>query len=473
MRKRLCNRYLRSLCRRPTRQRGFSLAELVVAIGILVLMFSLAGQVFNVTIQSTGQAKALTQVSQLLRAFEQTLREDLRQVQPGQSVIMIQGNPVNAYWTREGKEADNNEIPADGYPHQSDPNREDDAGNMIKPRADVLMFFTARKATSFVHPGITSNLQQVVYGHAELGEYVPPTAPGAVPYVYQAGLAAFPVDPANNDYPSLTLISPVPAERWHLSRRGVLLVPTETPAPPTVNLPLGLAGLNDLLVGKTDVIGNFSYEEVVLKPGPGEPWYLPGIIDPADPAPRSPLDLSPPPLLGDRLGAFFLSNCASFKVEWMLDSRSEFVAGRLDGTREIYWFDPGRFDEIDANEHPLMELERAAAEATGEKRMRLLNLLDGPTSHPDGKRYSLADRFLGVQLQSRRGRDPNPAWAELAADTRPNLVVFGAARINEGKNEIVPEDIFPSALRITIDLFDSKRRLDRPVRHVMVVPVGG
>ena len=109
MRKRLCNKDLRSPCRRPTRQRGFSLAELVVAIGILVLMFSLAGQVFNVTIQSTGQAKALTEVSQLLRAFEQTLREDLRQVQPGQSVILIQGNPVNAYWTRKGKEADDDQ----------------------------------------------------------------------------------------------------------------------------------------------------------------------------------------------------------------------------------------------------------------------------------------------------------------------------------------------------------------------------
>ncbi len=230
MRKRLCNKDLRSLCRRPTRQRGFSLAELVVAIGILVLMFSLAGQVFNVTIQSTGQAKALTEVSQLLRAFEQTLREDLRQVQPGQSVILIQGNPVNAYWTREGKEADDDTNPADGYPHQSDPNREDDAGNMIKPRADVLMFFTSRKATSFVHPGITSNLQQVVYGHAELGEYVPPAAPGADPYVYDAGLAAFPVDTTIN-YPSLTLPSPVPAERWHLSRRGVLLVPTHTRTP--------------------------------------------------------------------------------------------------------------------------------------------------------------------------------------------------------------------------------------------------
>ena len=105
MRKRIFGNILQSQYTRSGHRQAFTLSELVVAIGILVLMLALAGQVFNLTVKSTGQATALTEVSQLLRAFEDTLREDLRHVQPGHSLLLVQGNPVSAYWTREGAEA--------------------------------------------------------------------------------------------------------------------------------------------------------------------------------------------------------------------------------------------------------------------------------------------------------------------------------------------------------------------------------
>ena len=35
-----------------------------------------------------------------------------------------------------------------------------------------------------------------------------------------------------------------------------------------------------------------------------------------------------------------------------------------------------------------------------------------------------------------------------------------------------PDPFFPKALRITVDLYDDAGRLDRPIRHTMVVPVG-
>src|SRR3972149_1226796 len=98
------------------RLRAFSLAELVISMGILVLMMSLAGQVFNITVQSTGQATALTEIMQQLRAFEHTFREDLRGVQPGNSLILIQGNPVNASWTQSGKDAEDDESIANAGP---------------------------------------------------------------------------------------------------------------------------------------------------------------------------------------------------------------------------------------------------------------------------------------------------------------------------------------------------------------------
>jgi len=37
---------------------------------------------------------------------------------------------------------------------------------------------------------------------------------------------------------------------------------------------------------------------------------------------------------------------------------------------------------------------------------------------------------------------------------------------------MVPDPMFPAALRITIDLYDQDGRLERPVRHVMIIPVG-
>ena len=67
--------------------RAFSLAELVVSIGILVLVLTLASQVMTLSVDSTGQAKALTEVNQALRVLERTLREDLAGVsRPGPGV---------------------------------------------------------------------------------------------------------------------------------------------------------------------------------------------------------------------------------------------------------------------------------------------------------------------------------------------------------------------------------------------------
>ncbi|MCH7872433.1 MAG: hypothetical protein IID33_12105 [Planctomycetes bacterium] len=335
MRKSLhCNR-LRSSCTRVRPAAGFSLAELVVSIGVLLLMFSLAGQVFTLTMKSTGQAKAFTGINQLLRIFEATLREDLRNVEPGRSVMLIQANPVNAYWTSDGLEADNDGDPSTGYPHTSDPQREDAAGNMIAPRADMLMFFTSRKGTSFVDPSVSANLQQVVYGHADLGEYVDMNTTGSGPAVYalEAGVfPAFPVDDATN-YPLPDEPSKVPARQWHLGRRSTLLVPTIVPTPNVNFTPppfrqLTPANLSDLVLSAADVIGEFRFEEDVIAPSAGPPWYLPRIIDLGNPVPRSQLDVSPPAVLAKRLGHYFIPNCASFKVEWSLDPRSEFVEFR-------------------------------------------------------------------------------------------------------------------------------------------------
>lgn len=522
MRKYCSHKQLGLRYRLSARRRAFSLAELVISMGILVLMMSLAGQVFNITVQSTGQATALTEVMQQLRSFEHTLRDDLRSVQPGNSLILIQGNPVNAYWTQTGKDADDdaataNAGPATGYSHPADPEREDSSGNgnSVAPRADILMIFTARPGASFVDAGTaqpTSNLQQVVYGHAELGEYVPNPNAGAPSYIFQPDLnnnpelSMFPSDMLNGAlYPSTTKVAATPAAQWHLARRSVLLLPTDPPA--VLTPPMIWLDDSRLLECETDVfrradmgiMHNFRYEDDVLRPQLsdvglpiGGPWFLPKIFgdvtDPyalwRKPFARSRLDPTPPALYANRIGHYLLPNCASFKVEWTLNPRSEFVAGRLDAMREVLWFDPG--DPTD----PLRTLADAAKNAAGAAKQSLECFLGTRTNgtpinechpeHPDGMRYSLSDRFRGIAFP---GADQYFGWETLAPDKRrPNLVVFTATRPSPPPpgatpgaplSEPVLDPMFPGALRITVDVFDKDRRLDRPIRHVMVIPIGG
>ncbi len=496
------DKQLRSFCIRTfARRRAFTLAELIVSMGILLLMLTLAGQVMSLTVQATGQAKALTDVNRALRIFEQALREDLRFVQPGNSVMVIQGNPINAYWTQTGKEADADGNPANGYPHVRDPERECGgcSGNMARPRADILTFFTVRRSRNYVTyeydgvlgQAVTSGVQQVVYGHANLIEY--PTD-GTDFDAESETVAEFPSDPA--------VYWPVPAEQWHLARREVHLLDLNTPPPdstpkwcdaargncvPDDGFPDNdVLGNPAFLLGETDVMTGFDYHWWVIEAlTPDEypvvggwPYYWPpvlGWVRPGFPPPfaRSFLDPTPPPRFADRLGHYFLPNCASFKVEWALDPDSPLVDGRLDNEKEMYWFDPGADD-------PLEDMERLTGDPAYQYLDDLLGLkLGGDVLVPPGGivppggdgQYSLRDRFGGRQL--------HPDWHDhdFGDGTRPNLAVFAATRREAAPpgsyGDLIPEDVFPAALRITVDLFDDDRRLERPVRHVIVVPVGG
>ena len=477
---------------------AFSLAELVVSMGILVLMLSLVGQVFHLTVQSTGQATALTEVTQAIRTFEETLREDLRGVQAGRSVMFIQGNPVKAYWTQAGREADANADPADGYPHAADPDRDDQTGNLVAPRADILMFYTARRGASYLDPGVHANLQQVVYGHAELGEYVKEPA-GTDPFRFESVQATF--SPAD--------VSELPASEWHVARRATLLF--QTPAPVIgVNMPLSPTSVDWLRDGKRDAMGLFDYEALVLRPSalgpPGpDPWFLPPILasilaDPSDPPifARSRLDPTPPPLLltdepsGRKfygMGHQLLPRCASFKVEWALDPHSKFVSGRLDGVGEMFWFDPADPGDptpgaTNPDPDPLRALQgridQLSKEPNTQATVARLESLLYERTYDGGMWYSLTDRFRSPDHSE---ADPNSAWPEIddANGDPSKIAIFTASRPRDSDDngfiddfvQTSPDPIFPGALRITIDVFDDQQRLERPVRHVMVIPVGG
>ncbi len=495
------------------RRTGFTLAELIVSMGILLLMLTMAGQVMSLTVRATGQAKAFTEVHRSARIIERALREDLRHVKFGNTIMVIQGNPINAYWTQEGKEADLDGDPSNGYLHIRDPEREAEDGStdMAAPRADVLMFFTTREATNYVQynytnvapdqeQAIRSGVQQVVYGHADLIEFDSDGDPTP-----DDEIERFPSDP--------TVYYSLPAEGWHLARRVVHLLSADSPPPASVpkwadattrNLDeddghphIDLLGNPAILMGKTDVMAEFDYEQWVITPMDVDSnittsewrYSWPEVLNVPDPPgaavspfARSMLDPSPPARLADRLGHYFMPNCASFKVEWALDPASDFVGGRLessgdpDGRRQVFWFDPGA-------ERPLATLEDFFLGAHTSQYTELRELFEdalggdydfnGGGAINTNQTYSLKDRFGG-------GSNYDSLWHSdpFSSPGRPNVAVFAAQRRRAAASgstpgEPMPEDVFPIALRITVDLFDNLQRLERPIRHVMILPVGG
>lgn len=550
--------------RTPTR-RAFTLIEMVVAMGVLVLMLVLAGQVFTITVQSTGQATALVDLNQSIRAFERQIRDDLAHVYPGESLMAIQCNPVNAYWTPEGRQADDDDSPTDGYAHNSDPEREafnlNDLTPVLKdgrpvltlPRADILMMFTAKRSRSYVAPEVQSNLQEVVYGHAILGEYVAdPNTPGKFNFEPAAGSGSTSgsglTSPSDRMFPAPTingtgLVAPLPASSWHLARREVHLIPSDVPslhpALPATQLALdwlstsvfgpqdrpgvgpGLAS-DDLLTGAIDIVVNFDYTSMVkqidlsLVSGPYAPvansvkkangWMLPWVFGrdgrATNPMARSELDTTPPPTLASRLGQYMLPNCASFKVEFSLNPRSDFVAGRLDGVNEILWIDLGHTEDPvgqtnAADDDSLSSIQEALDRATANNQTtletRLQDLLQSVETRADGAKYSLWERIRGGAFAAKSppsgygdfepwdsltdaldGTNTNRANTQVFAATRPvhSDLTTGAVTASDLDN-VVPDPVFPSAIRITIDVFDPQRRLGRPTRYVIIAPVGG
>jgi len=271
------------------------------------------------------------------------------------------------------------------------------------------------------------------------------------------------------------------------------------------------------VLGQEDFVWDVDFVQDVLRPNSapnaiGYPWFLPAILEPANQPVsmvRSQVDATPPMMMANRMGAYFAPHCASFKVEWSLDPDSPFVNGRLNGTSEVFWFDPG--DKGDTQRltfkgpDPLYSLQKRVDElksksdaASKALRNRLESLLCEQVVHTDGSAYSLADRFRGetcdMQTDSDDQPEPDLEWEQLSPDKeRPNLAAFTALRPT-GKCSVssrscledddcppgqtcgdgipVADDIWPAALRITVDMYDRQGRLERPIRHVMVIPVG-
>src|SRR5262245_54413503 len=69
---------MRPSCRRPmTHRRGFTLVEMLVTVALLLLIMTVIVSIFQVATGAIELSQADQELSQGLRRFDQTLREDL------------------------------------------------------------------------------------------------------------------------------------------------------------------------------------------------------------------------------------------------------------------------------------------------------------------------------------------------------------------------------------------------------------
>ncbi|MCP4591151.1 MAG: type II secretion system protein [bacterium] len=501
---------------------AFTLTELIVSIGVLSLMMSMAGVVFHLTVKSTGEARAVTTVAQRLRDLETTLREDLSAVHPEQSILVIVPAKINAFWTAAGRDGAIAGVsgvldPSLPYPHPVDPERESlVAGARVidPPRADRLMFVTTRLSTSYVDPTISSGLAVVTYGHCIQGEWetlTPPPAPpvwtwrpqygetvGTRPIRFDSAMLLAEVPQTGAGF-----VFPTPAEDWHLARRSVLLVEYAGGKPPPAQFdPVGpglspavASNLDDasgysassknlfaLVEGRQDVVaypsdgsGSFNYVDDLLY----NPMHFPNysnndfmVEDVPQWYARSELDPTPPAPIAERLGHYLLPHCAYFKVEFALD------LPELRGTGEVLWIDPADL-VVDWNDAGLSPAKWSPTRQCFERLLAAVfppggvggilgdYALNDPTN-PARIAHARLTRLLNQDLHPGDATFGVRVAADPATATDEPMARWYTADIY-GES---PDPLYPAALRITVDVYDEEHRFERPTRHVMVFSIG-
>lgn len=229
-------------------RRGFTLAEMLVALAVLAVAMAVVTTVFSLTTQTAQQSTALAEVHAALRAWEIQLREDLQGIDPARSILVLVGRTQAAALTEDDIRAqrflrfrvgsgDPKALPG-GYDPAKDLGADPIAasnGVYSDPRADLLMFFTRRAVSSQapspnVRPdepgyGYLSGARfapvQVVYGHAALDAAVE-SPPGATPPTYAFANALRHIETETS---GPYRVSVLPAQRWRLARRQAILEP--------------------------------------------------------------------------------------------------------------------------------------------------------------------------------------------------------------------------------------------------------
>jgi hypothetical protein len=197
------------------------------------------------------------------------------------------------------------------------------------------------------------------------------------------------------------------------------------------------------------------------------------------------------------MGANFMPRCASFKVEWALDlgdlEFGELRGTTLPGASEPIWIDPANIvttiESIQTAYDDYVDnvcASLACESQVGGIRDDILDKLaprdaslnpstmvpaqclegHGTTRFIDpGETGSTAPAVRSTHIFY--ARKPEPTCFAKYRDPSTGEMLGGIPEPPER-----PDPLFPRALRITIDVADPVGRLERPIRHVMILPVG-
>ena len=227
-------------------RRAFTLTEMLVALFVIVVVLGVVSSVFSITAKTAALSTAAADAETQVRSLMSELKADLEQCDPRESILVIQGRTVPAALTEDQRQAGQYWRVLTGNPDPRvvptnyDPRLDDSLGNpnggsardqFSDPRADILMFFTARAvvskdpAAAAQNTGGVTDYQralirgtevspvQVVYGHAAID-----TA------AQRNGVWRFSGNERHIEQTSGgSDLSQLPANRWQLVRRATLL----------------------------------------------------------------------------------------------------------------------------------------------------------------------------------------------------------------------------------------------------------
>jgi len=238
---------------------AFTLVEMLVSLAVLSLALTVVGVVFTVTVDTTRQAAAYSEVQNRMRHLVREIQEDLAACNPSRSVLLLVGRTQPAALTQADLDARRfhrvligDPAQATGYDPETAPLANDQYSD---PRADILMFLTDRPTVSKAPPldpttsgdlaqaareGARFSPTMVVYGHAALAQ---PSFDG-VNFDYPAAASGVHIQ---NTIAGTTL-SRIPADQWHLSRRATIIAPTRDDITPP--LPLSTVARDAVVVGR-------------------------------------------------------------------------------------------------------------------------------------------------------------------------------------------------------------------------------
>lgn len=337
------------------RRAGFTLVELIVAMGLLVGLMTMVGAIFKIAGDTASQGTATMSVYRYLRSVRQVIQQDLENFDPTNGALAIYGWEQLAYATQSDRESGR---VLDGLPRKM----AGGAMNSYRPpldyhRADVFMLTTHTESQPYAYrpnkptdPVPTGTAQIIVYGHADQGRLDPGNDPRTNDDRWEQDSSGEPImlRIAKGKQPIAALgievgdgISDLPASKWHLARRLAVLSNETTFKPPTPLKPDGvryrlssadrlkLYRLGEDSAGEGRPSGDF-FQEFDLnaaldmwesnafgQPDIPNEWYYDSAVFKDN---RTAIIASPTAGQQQRMASHFLPGCTEFKVEVTFDT---------------------------------------------------------------------------------------------------------------------------------------------------------